>query len=59
MTLMFIFIGTKGTAFTLLTPKDKEFAPLLVRNLEGANQRVPEELMNLALKVKISFLTLV
>lgn len=43
--------GTKGTAYTLLTPRDKEFAPLLVRNLEGANQMVPEELMKLALQV--------
>ena len=32
--------GTRGTAYTLITGKDKEFCPLLVRNLEGANQEV-------------------
>ncbi|GAU96447.1 hypothetical protein RvY_07892 [Ramazzottius varieornatus] len=40
--------GEAGTAYTLLTEKDKEFAPHLVRNLEGANQHVPEKLMELA-----------
>lgn len=42
--------GEKGTAFTLVTEKDKEFAGHLVRNLEGANQEVPKDLMDLALK---------
>ncbi|KAI8516128.1 ATP-dependent RNA helicase ddx42 [Branchiostoma belcheri] len=42
--------GEKGVAYTLITTKDVHFAPHLVRNLEGANQRVPEELMNLAMQ---------
>lgn len=42
--------GTKGYAYTLITEKDKEFAPLLVRNLEGANQTVPKPLLDLAEK---------
>lgn len=42
--------GEKGTAYTLVTEKDKEFAGHLVRNLEGANQEVPKDLMDLALK---------
>lgn len=45
--------GEKGTAYTLVTEKDKEFAGHLVRNLEGAGQAVPEELMDLAMKVRI------
>ena len=40
--------GEKGTAYTLVSIKDKEFAAHLVRNLEGANQTVPKELMDLA-----------
>jgi len=40
--------GEKGTAYTLVTSKDKEFAGHLVRNLEGANQSVPKELLDLA-----------
>jgi ATP-dependent RNA helicase DDX42 len=42
--------GEKGLAYTLVTEKDKEFAGHLVRNLEGANQPVPPELMELALQ---------
>ncbi|XP_037934208.1 ATP-dependent RNA helicase DDX42-like [Teleopsis dalmanni] len=42
--------GEKGTAYTLVTEKDKEFAGHLVRNLEGADQEVPEDLMQLAMK---------
>lgn len=42
--------GEKGTAYTLVTPADKEFAGHLVRNLEGANQPVSEPLMELALQ---------
>ena len=42
--------GVKGTAYTLLTEKDKEMAGHLVRNLEQANQDVPKEVMDLALK---------
>lgn len=34
--------GEKGTAYTLVVEKDKEFAGHLVRNLEGANQEVNE-----------------
>ncbi|KAI8118722.1 ATP-dependent RNA helicase DDX42 [Lucilia cuprina] len=42
--------GEKGTAHTLVTEKDKEFAGHLVRNLEGADQQVPDDLMDLAMK---------
>ena len=42
--------GIKGTAYTLITEKDKEMAGHLVRNLEQANQDVPKELMILAMK---------
>lgn len=42
--------GEKGTAVTLVTEKDKEFAGHLVRNLEGVNQEVPKELMDLAMQ---------
>ncbi|XP_039965124.1 ATP-dependent RNA helicase DDX42 [Bactrocera neohumeralis] len=42
--------GEKGTAYTLVTDKDKEFAGHLVRNLEGADQQVPDDLMELAMK---------
>ncbi|XP_055631802.1 ATP-dependent RNA helicase DDX42 [Toxorhynchites rutilus septentrionalis] len=42
--------GEKGTAYTLVTDKDKEFAGHLVRNLEGANQEVSDELMKLAMQ---------
>lgn len=41
--------GEKGFAFTLVTAKDKDFAGHLVRNLEGANQYVPQELLDLAM----------
>jgi len=43
--------GEKGTAYTLVTNKDKDFAGHLVRNLEGANQYVPPELMDIAMQV--------
>lgn len=46
--------GEKGIAYTLVTDKDKEFAGHLVRNLEGANQAVPQALMDLAMQVKLS-----
>ncbi|KAL6434329.1 hypothetical protein ACFW04_006036 [Cataglyphis niger] len=42
--------GEKGTAYTLVTEKDKEFAGHLVRNLEGANQEVSKSLMDLAMQ---------
>ncbi|XP_061761497.1 ATP-dependent RNA helicase DDX42 isoform X1 [Nerophis ophidion] len=42
--------GEKGVAYTLLTSKDTAFAGDLVRNLEGANQSVSKELMDLALQ---------
>lgn len=42
--------GEKGTAYTLVTDKDKEFAGHLVRNLEGANQDVPGNLLDLAMQ---------
>jgi len=40
--------GQKGTAYTLVTTKDKDFAAHLVRNLEGAGQEVPEPVLELA-----------
>ncbi|KAK1158962.1 ATP-dependent RNA helicase DDX42-like [Acipenser oxyrinchus oxyrinchus] len=42
--------GMKGMAHTLLTHKDTTFAGDLVRNLEGANQSVSKELMDLAMQ---------
>lgn len=42
--------GEKGFAYTLVTEKDKEFAGHLVRNLEGANQEVPNDLLELAMQ---------
>ncbi|XP_034567247.1 ATP-dependent RNA helicase DDX42 [Notolabrus celidotus] len=42
--------GEKGLAYTLLTTKDTSFAGDLVRNLEGANQGVSKELMDLAMQ---------
>ncbi|KAJ8939057.1 hypothetical protein NQ318_007688, partial [Aromia moschata] len=42
--------GTQGTAYTLLTPKDKEFAGHIVKNLEAAHQEVPQEVLELALQ---------
>lgn len=42
--------GEKGTAYTLVSEKDKEFAGHLVRNLEGADQEVPKSLMDLAMQ---------
>ncbi|XP_059477026.1 ATP-dependent RNA helicase DDX42 [Neocloeon triangulifer] len=42
--------GEKGTAYTFVTDKDKEFVGHLVRNLEGANQEVPDDLMELAMQ---------
>lgn len=44
--------GEKGTAYTLVSVKDKEFAGHLVRNLESANQAVPKELLDLAMQVQ-------
>lgn len=42
--------GEKGVAYTLITPADQNFSGDLVRNLEGANQVVPEALMEMAMK---------
>lgn len=42
--------GEKGTAYTFVTDKDKEMVGHLVRNLEGANQYVPDDLMSLAMQ---------
>ncbi|KAK4874494.1 hypothetical protein RN001_013854 [Aquatica leii] len=42
--------GMHGTAYTLLTEKDKEFAGHIVRNLEAAHQEVPQEVLDLALQ---------
>lgn len=38
-------------AFTLVTPKDFEFAGHLVRSLEGVGQEVPKPLLDLAMQV--------
>lgn len=43
--------GEKGVAYTLLTNKDTSFAGDLVRNMEGANQSVSKELLDLAMQV--------
>jgi ATP-dependent RNA helicase DDX42 len=48
--------GEKGLAYTLMTPKDKEFAPHLVRNLESADQDVCQELIDLASQVIYLFI---
>lgn len=42
--------GEKGVAYTLIMDKEKEFAGHLVRNLEGASQHVPQQLMDLAMQ---------
>lgn len=42
--------GERGDAFTLVVPKDKEFAGHLVRNLESVNQDVPKDLLELAMQ---------
>ncbi|XKL60783.1 hypothetical protein PGB90_007840 [Kerria lacca] len=42
--------GEKGTAYTLITEKDKDFAGHLVRNLESVNQEVPNSLLDLAMQ---------
>lgn len=42
--------GMQGTAYTLLTEKDKEFAGHIVKNLEAANQEVPQEVWDLAMQ---------
>lgn len=42
--------GEKGTAYSLITSADKEFAGCLVRNLEGAGQEVPGPLLELAMQ---------
>jgi ATP-dependent RNA helicase DDX42 len=42
----------EGIAFTLITKKEDHFAAELVKNLEGSNQRVPPELLELAMKVR-------
>jgi ATP-dependent RNA helicase DDX42 len=46
-----LFPGEKGTAYTLVTPKDRDFAGHLVRNLEAADQPVPQSLIDIALLV--------
>lgn len=43
--------GEHGTAYTLVLPKDKEFCPHLVRNLESSNMQVPQPLLDLAMQV--------
>uniref|UniRef100_A0A5S6QIZ8 RNA helicase n=1 Tax=Trichuris muris TaxID=70415 RepID=A0A5S6QIZ8_TRIMR len=42
--------GEKGSAYTLVTEKDKEFAGHLVRSLENVNQSVPKALLDLAMQ---------
>jgi len=41
----------KGTAYTFVTEKDKEFVGHIVRNLEAANQEVSKELMDLVINL--------
>ena len=48
---VYVSPGEKGFAFTLVTEKDREFAGALVRNLEDANQNVPQPLIDLAMQV--------
>jgi len=43
--------GEHGTAYTLVLPKDKEFCPHLVRNMESSDQQVPQPLLDLAMQV--------
>lgn len=45
-------------AFTLVTPKDYEFAGHLVRSLEGVGQDVPKPLLDLAMQVEIIFIVI-
>ena len=48
--------GERGWAYTLVCSAfapEREFAAHLVRNLEGASQRVPPELYELALQVSL------
>ena len=48
--------GQKGTAYTLITAeKDIDFCAHLVRNLEGANQRVATDVIELAMKVCVDY----
>ncbi|XP_060523312.1 ATP-dependent RNA helicase DDX42 [Cylas formicarius] len=42
--------GQEGTAYTLLTFRDKEFAGHIVKNLEAAHQEVAQEVLDLALQ---------
>jgi len=44
--------GEKGTAITLLTWKEKRFAAHLVEQMEAQGQKIPEDLLKLALNVK-------
>jgi ATP-dependent RNA helicase DDX42 len=48
--------GVSGRAFTLVTSADREFAGHLVRNLEGADQPVPQPLLDLALQVLYQYI---
>jgi ATP-dependent RNA helicase DDX42 len=41
-----------GVAYALITRKETFFAGELVKVLEGANQRVPPDLMNIAMQVR-------
>lgn len=43
----------EGKAYTLLTPRDIQFAGLLVRNMEGANQYVSSQVLALANQVRL------
>ena len=43
--------GERGTAYTLVLPKDREFCPHLVRNMESSDQQVPQPLLELAMQV--------
>ncbi|OAF64828.1 hypothetical protein A3Q56_07469, partial [Intoshia linei] len=40
--------GTKGTAYTLVTPQDKEYVYFLLKNLDASGQIYPPELITMA-----------
>lgn len=39
--------GRKGTAYTFISPEEEEYAPDLVKALESAKQKLPQELLDL------------
>jgi ATP-dependent RNA helicase DDX46/PRP5 len=39
--------GRKGTAYTFLSPDEDQYAPLMIKALEKANQPIPQELQDM------------